>query len=277
MNAQGKPRIGIVGMGRLGSALAAALPDAGYDVRTGSGRDPAGAQKVADAADIVFITTADGAVPEVCASIRWRAAQGAVHCGGVLTLEALGAARESGALAGCLHPLQSFPNGAADAARFAGITFGVEADTPLDGALEAIAHELGASVVRLEGVDRSLYHAAAILASNDVVALMAAATRAWSLAGLPSEAARPALGPLLLNVAQNVASRELRDALTGPVARGDIGTVQRHVTALAADDELRALYRLLAAELMRLPLGHSAEVSAQLHALLSAPQDAAGS
>jgi predicted short-subunit dehydrogenase-like oxidoreductase (DUF2520 family) len=270
MTAPPKPRIGILGMGRLGSALAAALPRAGYEVRTGSGRDTAAAQAVVDATDIVVITTADAAVPGVCASLQWRAAQGAVHCGGVLTLDALSAARDAGALPGCLHPLQSFPNGAADANRFHGITFGVEAAAPLDGALERIADDLGGSVVRLEGVDRSLYHAAAILSSNDVVALMAAATRAWILAGLPAQAARAALGPLLTNVAQNVAIQELASALTGPVARGDVNTVERHLAALTVDADLRELYRLLAGELLRLPLSHSPEASAALHALVAA-------
>jgi predicted short-subunit dehydrogenase-like oxidoreductase (DUF2520 family) len=264
-----RPRIGIIGMGRLGSALGAALPAAGYEVRTGSSRDAAEAQSIVDAADIVFITTADAAVPAVCTRVRWRRGQGAVHCGGVLTLAALDAARDAGALPGCLHPLQSFPNGAADAERFPGITFGVEAAPPLDAGLEAIARDLGAFTVRLEGVDRSLYHAAAILASNDVVALMAAATRAWTLAGLPATAARPALGPLLTNVARNVATQELIEALTGPVARGDVGTVERHLEALDADGDLRELYRLLAAELLRLPLTHSPETSATLRALLA--------
>ena len=255
-------------MGRLGSALAAALPPAGYEVRTGRSRDSVEAHAVADASDVVFITTADAAVPTVCASVRWHSGQSAVHCGGVLTLDTLDAARDAGALPGCLHPLQSFPNGAADAHRFRGITFGVEAPAPLDATLEAIARDLGASVVRLEGVDRSLYHAAAILASNDIVALIAAATRAWALAGLPARYARTALGPLFTNVAQNVASRELVDALTGPVARGDVETVERHLAALSADGDLRELYRLLAGELLRLPLSHSPETSAALRTLL---------
>src|SRR5207237_1587733 len=126
------PRTAILGPGRLGSAFGAALPALGYGVQVASARRIEEAQPAVDTADVVFITTADGAVAEVCASLRWRAGQAAVHCSGVLTLDALDAARHAGALAGCLHPLQSFPNGAADAARFRGITFGVEAPAPLD-------------------------------------------------------------------------------------------------------------------------------------------------
>jgi predicted short-subunit dehydrogenase-like oxidoreductase (DUF2520 family) len=268
VTAHGRPRIGIVGTGRLGSALGAALRGVDYDVRSARSREATEAQAAADASDLVFITTADAAVSDVCARIRWRQGQGAVHCGGVLTLEALDAARNAGATPGCLHPLQSFPNGAADAPRFRGITFGVEAPPPLDSTLEAIARDLGASVVHLEGVDRALYHAAAILASNNVVALAAAAARTWTLAGLPREAARGALGPLLLNVANNVATRELVDALTGPLARGDVSTVERHLAALDVDSDLHHLYRLLGRELLRLPLGHSADIASQLSALL---------
>ncbi len=286
MTQQSGMRFGIAGTGRLGGALAVGLHTAGYEVVAVSSRrlDAAEAismltgaaaetspQAVADVADVVLITTADGVVAEVCSGIRWRPGQAAVHCSGVLSLDALAAAREAGALAGCLHPLQSFPRGAADAGRFLGITFGVEGDGDLGGRLEAVARALGANVVRLDGVDRALYHASAILASNDVVALAAAATRAWTLAGLPREAARAALGPLLLGVAGNVAKRELTEALTGPLARGDIGTVERHLVALSADPALQDLYRRLAGELLRLPLGHTSEVSERLYALLDAP------
>jgi predicted short-subunit dehydrogenase-like oxidoreductase (DUF2520 family) len=264
-----RPRIGIVGIGRLGAALSAALTAIDYTVTAGRSRDPAETQAVADAADLVFITTADAAVSPVCAGIRWRLGQAAVHCGGVLALDALAAARDAGAIPGCLHPLQSFPNGAADAPRFRGITFGIEADAPLDMTLESIARDLGASCIRLEGVNRALYHAAAILASNNVVALAAAAARVWALAGLPHSAARAALSPLLLNVASNISSNELAAVLTGPVARGDVATVERHLAALEADGNLRELYRLLGAELLRLSLDHSPETSARFRALLS--------
>ena len=264
------PRIAILGAGRLGTTLAAALTAHGREVQLAHARDRAKAQTALDAADLVFLTVPDAAIPAVCASLRWRTGQAAVHCSGALGLDVLASATEAGALAGCLHPLQSFPAGQPDPARFAAITCGIEASPPLDATLERLAHDLGARTVRLEGIDRALYHAAAVFAANDIVALMAAATRTWALAGLPPGAAREALGPLLLAVAQNVTRLDLVPALTGPLARGDLGTIERHLAALEAEPSLHALYRALAAELAQLPLGHPPALVARLRALLDA-------
>lgn len=88
---------------------------------------------------------------------------------------------------------------------------------------------LGAQPFRLEGVDRTLFHAAAVLVSNQVVALASAAGRLWTLAGLPDHLGREALSPLLLAAAANVARLELGNALTGPLAEGDVATVEAHL------------------------------------------------
>lgn len=263
-------RIAILGLGRLGTTLAAALTRQSYEVACAHARGRSEAQTALDAADLVLLTVPDAAIVELCASLRWRAGQAVAHCSGALGLDALAAAAEAGALVGCLHPIQSFPAGTPDPARFEAITCGIEAVPPLDATLERLAHDLGARTVRLEGVDRALYHAAAVFAANDLVALMAAATRTWALAGLPAETAREAIGPLLLGAAHNVTTLDLVPALTGPLARGDLATIERHLAALEAEPSLHALYRALAAELARLPLGHPPERLAQLRALLDA-------
>ena len=170
-----------------------------------------------------------------------------------------------------MHPLQTFPGDEEPSrarARFEGIACGVEASAPLDELLEAIVDDLGARSFRLEGVDRAAYHAAAVFVSNDVVAAMAAATRAWALAGLEAGNARDALSPLLRASAAAIAERRLEQALTGPVARGDLDTVRGHLESLAAEPELQALYRLLGSELLRLDLGHEQQVASELRALL---------
>ena len=239
-------------------------------MRLASSRVVEEAQDAVDASDVVFITVPDGAIGGVAAVVDWRPGQAVVHCSGARGLEVLTVPEQAGALVGCLHPLQSFPAAEPDLTRFEGITCGIDAASPLDAILEAIAGDLGARTVRLTGVDRSLYHAAAVLISNDAIALTAAATRAWTLAGLPEAAAREALAPLLLGAAGNIAAHPLIEALTGPVARGDVGTVERHLDALARDPALRTLYRALGAELLRLPLGHTESVEIQLHTLLDA-------
>jgi len=279
--------IGIAGAGRLGSALAGALAAAGYrDIRIASRTTSRAAEvartlgvtavpleSLADDCALVFLAVPDRAIEGLAAGLPWRAGQGVVHGSGALGRDVLAAAHERGALTGCLHPLQTFPGGATRetcAALFRGITCGVEGEPTLGRMIEAITGDLGAHPVRLEGVDRALYHAAAVLVSNNVVALMAAATRAWTLAGLPADAARAALAPLLLAAASNVARLPLEQALTGPVARGDTETVGRHLGALAADADLATAYRVLARELLRLELGHAPETAAALRALLEA-------
>lgn len=279
--------LGIAGAGRLGSALAGALAAAGYqDIRLAS-RTAARAEEaaralgvtavplesLADDCALVFLAVPDRAIAGLAAGLPWRAGQGVVHASGALGRDVLAAAHQQGALTGCLHPLQTFPGAAtreACAALFSGVTCGVEGEFALGALIEAITVDLGSHPVRLEGVDRALYHAAAVLVSNDVVALMAASTRAWTLAGLPADAARGALAPLLLAAASNVARLPLEQALTGPVARGDAETVARHLRALAADGDLATAYRALARELLRLDLGHAPETTAALRALLEA-------
>jgi predicted short-subunit dehydrogenase-like oxidoreductase (DUF2520 family) len=274
-------RIGFIGAGRLAASLAVGLRGAGYCVASIASSKPEAArtlalavtaevattQVVADTCDLVFVTVPDSAIAAVARQTSWRREQAVVHCSGALGLEVLSPATDAGAQTGCFHPLQSFPAREGDATRFQSITCGIEAADDLSMALERIAGDLGADVVRLEGIDRARYHAAAVFVSNYVVSLMASAAQAWEQAGLPQAAARAALAPLLLGAAKNVAEHELAEALTGPVTRGDVATVERHLAALE-DPQLRELYRRLGAELLTLGLHHTPEVSAQLRALL---------
>ena len=277
--------VGVIGAGRLGGALVRALIACGYRVdnvatRGGertqrltveaglAGLSLSSATDVASSCDLVFLAVPDGAIEGVAAAEAWRPGQAVVHCSGAAGLDVLEAPRARGALVGCFHPLQSF-SGDAGPDHFRGVTVGVEGAAPLGEWLETMARDLGATPLRLEGVDRALYHAAAVLSSNDVVALMAAAARAWEAAGLPHEAARSALAPLLLGAARNIEARPLEQALTGPVARGDIETVRRHLEALRALPDLHALYRTLGRELLRLPLALDEAVRSEIEALLA--------
>ena len=233
------------------------------------GAEALSAAEVSRRCELVFLTVPDDELAALARALPWRSGQGGVHCSGALDLDVLRPATEAGAVAGCLHPLQTFPSRAAEPERFRGIVCGVEGAAPLGSLLERIAGEIGAGVVRLEGVDRAAYHAAAVFASNYVVALAAAARDAWQLAGLPPERARSGLAPLMAGAAKNVLEHELVEALTGPVARADVATVERHLVALAGDPELRDLYRRLGAELLRLDLHHPGAAAARLRELLA--------
>ena len=273
--------IGFVGAGRLAASFAAALKSARYPVRAVASRDTASAEtlarklgiepaapvEVVESCDLVFLAVPDTQIAPLASSLTWQSGQFVVHCSGALDLRALSAATAGGAIAGCFHPLQTFPSRTPEPLRFQGISCGIEAPEPLGRYLETLAKNLGASSFRLEGVDRRLYHAAAVFMSNHLVALASAAARLWELAGLDSSA-RGALSPLMLSAASNVAALPLRDALTGPVARGDIATVQGQLAALAGAPDLRELYRALSAELLHLDLNHSPETAARLAALL---------
>lgn len=259
--------IAIVGPGRLGSSLAAAVAAAGPPLVAVAGRHSESSLALARAlgrpalsctpaeavgrASVVFLAVPDGHVETVCAGLPWRAGHLAAHCSGALGLDALAVARSRGADTGCLHPVQSFPSPTPDPTRFHGIHCGVECTGNRAAILEDIVRSVRATPFSLAGVDRALYHAAAVFVGNDVVALMTAAARAWSLAGLPAALARDALAPLLIAAATNATRMAPAEALTGPIARGDATTVTRHLAALESAPPLRALYVALASELLR--------------------------
>ena len=253
-------------MGRVGTTLAAALRRAGYDA------SPVARDDRTPAAHLIFLTVPDGAIAAVARAHSWRPGQWVVHCSGALGRGELATPDAAGAMTGCFHPLQTFPSRTAEPARFAGIALGIEAPEPLGATLEGIARDLGSRPFRLEGVDRALYHAAAVVASNHLVALAGAAARLWSLAGLPQQSGRESLAPLMTAAAANVASMELASALTGPVARGDTDTVAKHLAALESAPELRELYRRLSLELLRLPLAIPRARFEALSDLLETPQ-----
>jgi predicted short-subunit dehydrogenase-like oxidoreductase (DUF2520 family) len=275
--------IGIIGAGRLGTTLGLSLQRAGHAVtavasqRADSASAFAGRLSGAEALDaatlvarceLVLLVTPDGAIAELAAALPWAAGQQVVHCSGSLDLTVLDPARARGALRGCLHPLQSFPERFGDARRFHGIACGVEGDGALAARLEKLCSALGATSFSLAGVDRPRYHAAAVLASNYVVALHAAAAQAWTLAGLPEGRAREALAPLTQGVADAVRRLPLSAALTGPIARGDAATIARQIAALGDAPELQQLYQRLGAALLSLPLELTEEQRVALESVL---------
>ena len=272
MRTESLPTIGIIGAGRLGTSLAAAAGAAGYEVAAVSNsRAQQSLRQVTEAAQLVFLAVPDGSIAEIAGSLPWRAGQYAVHCSGALGRETLLAAEAAGAITGTFHPLQTFPSRTPEPRRFRGIAIGIEAPVPLGPVLETVATDLGARPFRMEGVDRALYHASAVVASNLLVALASAATRLWAMAGLPEDTGRTSLAPLITAAATNIASMELGDALTGPIARGDIETVARHLAALESAPELRELYRRLSLELLRLPLSLPSPRTDALQNLLKSP------
>lgn len=276
--------IGIIGAGRVGSALALSLAEKGHTIgaiasrrdntaralaRRIAGAQAVSAAEVARRCDLVFLTLPDSAVAPVAAELPWRASQSVVHTSGGLGLSVLDPAAARDALPGGFHPLRAFAAGDSAANAFAGVTIGIAGPPALSAQLEALAGGLGARALRIDGVDRALYHAAAVFASNFGIALLLAARRAWTMAGLPEAEARAALAPLLAGAAHNASAMPLDRALSGPIARGESDVVARHLDRLRGAPELADLYRALSAQLLQLELSHSPEVRDQLLAALA--------
>src|SRR5439155_6561332 len=190
------------------------------------------------------------------------------------SLAPLAAPARQRALVGCFHPLQTFavvppPDALAP---FVGITCALEGDHALLLRLEAMARALGARPQALPPETKLLYHTAAVLASNYLVTLLHLAADLWRTFGVPEREATEALLPLVRGAVDNVAAHGAIEALTGPIARGDATTVEKHLRALAAArPEALATYRALGGatlDLARLRGDLDTEALAALEALL---------
>ncbi len=241
-------KLGFIGAGTVGTALAVRLSSQGYRVAAVSSRSQASAgnlarlvkgcrpvagnQEVADTAELIFITTPDDAIAPVVSQIRWRAGQGVVHCSGADSADILEPAKRLGAEVGVFHPLQSFASIKQAMGNMPGSTFTLEAEEPLLNTLKDMATALGGRWVELKAGDRVVYHAAAVFACNYMVTLVKLATDLWQTFAVPPQPAIQALLPLLRGTINNIETIGIPQCLTGPIARGDTGTIKKHLTAL---------------------------------------------
>jgi len=264
--------VAIIGAGRVGSSVGFLLKRAGYVVTAvmarsrasaekavdfiGAGEPTTDAVKAASKAEIVFITTPDGAIKTICDKIAsgggLKAGSLVVHMFGAQSLELLDAAKSVGSYRAVIHPLQSVPSPAQGIKNLPGSYFRTEADSE---AL-AIAHEL---VKALGGVElvmpkwrpdkdsAALYHAGAIAVSNYFVALVDYGLKFYQALGADKQEALKALLPLIKGTLQNMETLGTTDALTGPIARGDVETIRGHIEAMQKKTpELLGLYKELA-------------------------------
>ena len=221
--------------------MAAALAEVGWQVRPILGRTAPLAEVTAAAADVdlVLIATPDAAVAEVAAAVEPADTAVVAHLAGSLGLGAVAPHPRPAAL----HPLVAMPDAAVGARRLlAGGWFAVAGD-PL---VEQVVDDLGGRALQVADADRAAYHAAAVVASNHLVALLGQAERIAAQAGVPFAA----LMDLVLATVDNVGELGPAAALTGPAARGDEATIERHLDAIAPAEH-RA-YMALADEARRL-------------------------
>jgi L-aspartate-alpha-decarboxylase len=262
-------RIGFIGAGGVAFALAARLECAGHRIVAVSSRGGTSARNLAsslidcaatdapegvlDVADLIVLAVPDDALRLLATGLNWRPRHAAVHCSGALGVEAIASARRGGAQTGGFHPFLSLTREGADRAPFEGAVIGIEAEGALFDRLAAMATSLDAVPLRLAGVDRTAYHAAAVFGANYLVTLVAAAARLWKDSGLEKELAARAVGKLVESVARTIRISGPAAALTGPIVRGDRGTVKRHLGYLdERDPDLAAFYRELGRRTVRL-------------------------
>jgi predicted short-subunit dehydrogenase-like oxidoreductase (DUF2520 family) len=184
------------------------------------------------AADLLIVATRDSAIAPVAEQLCKRGLDipAGVHLSGLTPVSALAPLVERGLVIGSFHPLQTLPTPEAGAARLAGAFIAITADPPLQDTLEIFADSIGATPLVLADEDKPLYHAAAAAAANYPLIAFAMASDLFGAAGVPWDAARP----LVEAVVANAFDLGPRTALTGPVARGDVGTVTAQLQAVAS-------------------------------------------
>lgn len=214
-------RVRVVGRGRAGGALERALVGAGWEAEPALGRGD-DLTTAAAGVDLLVLAVPDPVIAEVAAAITPDPTTVVAHLAGALGLEVLAAHPRRAAL----HPLVALPDAAQGAANLrAGAWFAVAGDALVEQAVAA----LGGHPFTVADEDRTRYHAAAVIASNHLVALLGQVQRV-APPGVPLEAYLD----LVRGTVENVARLGPAAALTGPVARGDWATVERHLAALPA-------------------------------------------
>ncbi|HEV8557432.1 MAG TPA: DUF2520 domain-containing protein [Actinophytocola sp.] len=263
--------VGVVSTGRVGAVLGAALARAGHTVVAASGVSKESVRRaeellpdvplkppdeVARAADLVLLALPDDALAGVMRGLvamdAVRPGQIVVHTSGAHGVEVLEPAAGIGALPLALHPVMTFTGRAEDLERIAACCFGVTAADGDEAAWsvgEALVVEMGAEPVRVPAAARPLYHTALTHGANHLVTLVGESAELLRAAGVGGP--ERLLGPLLSAALDN-ALRHGDRALTGPVARGDAGTVRAHIDVLAKHaPQMLPAYRALAARTAR--------------------------
>lgn len=242
------PSVGIVGAGPVGTALGAALQRAGWPVVAVASRDEARRERfralvpgarafaeaapVLDEAELILLAVPDDAIATLAGELRLYGGQALVHTSGVLGADVLEPARAAGTQVGAFHPLVAFADIDRAIEALRGATVAVEGDDQLASLLARMAEAVGATAVRLAPGSKAAYHAAAVLAAGGFVALLDAIAELGAAAGLDERGSLAVYGGLIEQTLGNARALGIRAALTGPMTRGDVGTLARHLEAL---------------------------------------------
>jgi predicted short-subunit dehydrogenase-like oxidoreductase (DUF2520 family) len=279
-----RPTVSIVGPGNLGSALALTLASAGYPVKflvvrpggTG-GRHAKALAKRTQAqlvmlgeqsldTDIVWLTVPDDSIAEIsralAASQDWKG-KFVFHSSGALTSAELASLRKQGARVASAHPMMTFVRGGAP--EMAGVSFALEGDAAAVRMARSIVKDLGANPFVVKKQNKVLYHVFGSFASPLVIALMATMEQVAAAGGIRKQDIKAVMVPLLWQTLRNYLQKDAGAAFSGPLVRGDVATVRKHLSELKKLPEAREVYVALAkASLKSLPVGNRKAIEREL-------------
>jgi predicted short-subunit dehydrogenase-like oxidoreductase (DUF2520 family) len=272
-----KPDIAIIGPGAVGSVVGILARRAGYRVAAVAGGAKPDAREnlartlgasamtpaeAARAARLVLLTVRDDAIASLCEDLARAGALAhkptVAHCCGAAGSEILTPAGELGCQVGSMHPMQTFPSIDAAVATLPGTYFSIEGTGPACDTLEHLARDIGGKTLRINAADKPLYHAAAVMGANYLTTMLDAALEMFVQAGLERGIARRAIAPLARAAVENTLSKDAPQALTGPLARGDLETIAAHLAAMrraGTSEPTQKLYRQAA--LRTIPLARA--------------------
>jgi predicted short-subunit dehydrogenase-like oxidoreductase (DUF2520 family) len=246
-------KFAIIGAGRVGTAIGYLLKKAGCEIVAIADKSAAALQRahsytggktyrklqeVLHDTDCILITTPDDIILSVCKEIALPPlikGKYIFHMSGAGGLDLLEPAKKAGAAVGSIHPLQSFSSIDNAIKNIPSSYFGITADTKARKHAEAIALALGGKPIFISAKQKPLYHAAACVASNYLVSLLNVVESIYQSIGINEEDAKKAYLPLIYGSLKNVELSGTVSALTGPIARGDSGTIQKHIDAIYAN------------------------------------------
>jgi len=265
-------KVGIIGAGKVGRVLGRLLRNAGYKICVssrsyssvsmaidfiGGGEALKNPVDVVKRTDIIFITTPDDVIEKVCNYLREKDVfdreKVILHCSGVYSSEILKAAKQEGAYIGSLHPLRSFGEPENSFKQFIGTLCVYEGDKEILPLLKKLIEDIGGRGVRIKKEDKVLYHISAVFCSNYVAVLKEIGLRLFNTCGIKGRDADVSLQALMEGTMNNIKKVGLPEALTGPIERGDLGTVRRHLECLNKrriekshqEEEILEIYLLL--------------------------------
>jgi len=249
-NLSKRSKIGILGAGIVGKSIAVVLSRSGYPVVATASRSFSSAQDLAHLVvdsracvnpqeavgfvDVIFVTTPDDSINQVVSEINWSADHTVIHCSGVSSVDVLEPASVQGAKVGSFHPMQAFASVENGVKSIPGTTFGIEGSEEVQGYLKQMALDVGGHPISLSSEDKALYHLSGVMMGGLLSGVAAATAQLWEQLGMERADGVRALTPMIRQVSQNLSAAGVPAGIAGPYARGDVGTVKKHLHTLKA-------------------------------------------